>query len=119
MTFNNLKKYLAGFVVLAVILFIFGFRLVHPQLGLSSALGSAQSSVMIVKKADTYKSGDKVVAKAEVGKSPVLGVIAGTTDGSIELILENGVARSTPEKVHGKLLVVIPFVGTILGVVGL
>lgn len=119
MAFNNLKKFLAGFVVVAVVLFVFGFRLAHPQIGLSNALGSAHSSLMIVKKADTYKSGDKVVAEAQVGKSPVLGIVAGTEDGSIELILENGVARSTPEKVKGKLLVVIPFLGTLVGFVGL
>jgi len=117
--FNNKKTYLAGFVVALVILFALGFRIVHPQAGLSSAMGSAQSSVMIVKKADTYKSGDKIVAKAQVGKSPVLGIVAGTTDGSIELILDNGVARSTPDKVHGKLMIVIPFIGTVLGFVGL
>jgi hypothetical protein len=117
--FNNKKTYLAGFVVALVILFVLGFRIVHPQAGLSSAMGSAQSSVMIVKKADTYKSGDKIVAHAQVGKSPVLGIVAGTTDGSIELILDNGVARSTPDKVHGKLMIVIPFIGAVLGLVGL
>lgn len=119
MSLNRIIKPLAAVAVAVLILFLFGFRVAHPQVGLSSALGSAQSSLMIVKKADSYKAGDKVVADAQVGKSPVLGIVAGNTEGSLELILENGVARTTPEKVSGKLLVVIPFVGSILGVVGL
>ena len=110
---------MAAVLVLSFILFLFGFRLAHPQAGLSNALGSAQSSITLVKKADTYKSGDKVVAEAQVGKSPVLGIIASAEGGSLELILENSVARTTPEKVSGKLVAVIPFVGYLLSVVGL
>jgi hypothetical protein len=117
--FKRVKKPLAAVLVLSFILFLFGFRLAHPQAGLSNALGSAQSSITLVKKADTYKSGDKVVAEAQVGKSPVLGIIASAEGGSLELILENSVARTTPEKVSGKLVAVIPFVGYLLSVVGL
>jgi len=116
---NRVKKPIAVILVLSFILFLFGFRLAHPQAGLSNALGSAQSSIALVKKADTYKSGDKVVAAAQVGVSPVLGIIASAEGGSLELILENSVARTTPEKVSGKLVAVIPFVGYLLSVVGL
>jgi len=117
--FNRVKKPLAAFLVLALILFLFGFRLTHPQDGLSNALGSAKSSIAIVKKSSVYKSGDKIVAQPQVGKSPVLGIIASAEGGSLELILENSVARTTPEKVSGKLVLVIPFVGYLLSVVGL
>jgi hypothetical protein len=117
--FNRVKKPLAAVLILSFILFLFGFRVVHPQAGLANALGSAQSSLAIVKKADVYKSGDKIVAQAQVGESPVLGIIASAEGGSLELILENSVARTTPDKVSGKLVAVIPFVGYLLSVVGL
>jgi hypothetical protein len=117
--FNRVKTPVAAILVLSFILFLFGFRLAHPQAGLSNALGSAQSSLAIVKKADAYKSGDKIVAQPQVGKSPVLGIIASAEGGSLELILENSVARTTPDKVSGKLVAVIPFIGYLFTVVGL
>jgi hypothetical protein len=48
-----------------------------------------------------------------------LGIIASAEGGSLELILEKSVARTTPEDVSGKLVLVIPFVGYLLSVVGL
>jgi hypothetical protein len=116
---NRVKKPLAALLILFLVLFLFGFRIAHPKDGLANALGSAQSSLVIVKKASVYKSGDKIVAQPQVGKSPVLGVIASAEGGSLELILEKSVARTTPEDVSGKLVLVIPFVGYLLSVVGL
>jgi hypothetical protein len=116
---NRVKKPLAVLIILTFVLFLFGFRIAHPKDGLSNALGSAQSSLVIVKKASVYKSGDKIVAQPQVGKSPVLGIIASAEGGSLELILEKSVARTTPDKVSGKLVLVIPFVGYLLSVVGL
>jgi len=116
---NRVKKPLAALLILTFILFLFGFRITHPKDGLSNALGSAQSSLVVVKKASVYKSGDKIVAQPQVGKSPVLGIIASAEGGSLELILENSVARTTPDKVSGKLVAVIPFFGYLFTVVGL
>jgi len=116
---NRVKKPLAALLILFLVLFLFGFRIAHPKDGLANALGSAQSSLVIVKKSSVYKSGDKIVAHPQVGKSPVLGVIASAEGGSLELILEKSVARTTPEDVSGKLVLVIPFVGYLLSVVGL
>jgi hypothetical protein len=116
---NRVKKPLAALLILFLVLFLFGFRIAHPKDGLANALGSAQSSLVIVKKASVYKSGDKIVAQPQVGKSPVLGIIASAEGGSLELILEKSVARTTPEDVSGKLVLVIPFVGYLLSVVGL
>jgi len=116
---NRVKKPLAALLILFLLLFLFGFRIAHPKDGLANALGSAQSSLVIVKKASVYKSGDKIVAQPQVGKSPVLGIIASAEGGSLELILEKSVARTTPEDVSGKLVLVIPFVGYLLSVVGL
>lgn len=116
---NKVKKPLAAALILVLVLFLFGFRIAHPKAGLSNALGSAQSSLVVVKKASIYKSGDKIVAQPQTGKSPVLGIIASAEGGSLELILENSVARTTPDKVAGKLIAVIPFIGYLFTVVGL
>lgn len=118
----NLKKLRTPLVALLIFVVVFmslGFRFQHPKDGLSNALGSAESSIVIVRKVDEVKAGDKIVAAAKVGESPVLGIVASVKDGSIELFLEKGIARSTPDEVAGKLLIVIPFIGYLFNAFGL
>jgi predicted ABC-type transport system involved in lysophospholipase L1 biosynthesis ATPase subunit len=115
----NLKTTAIALAILIAVFFVFGLRVQHPRAGLGNAVGSAQSSLVIVKKVDEVKPGDKIVAGAQVGKSPVLGIVATIEKGSIELQIGSGIARSTQDRVAGKLLVVIPFVGLIFNAVGL
>ena len=116
---SNFKKTLGALAILTLILFLFGIRIEHPKAGLQNAIGSAQSSLVIVKKVDEIKPGMKIIAGTNVGKSPVLGIVATNKEGSIELHTGDGIARSTKDKVSGKLLMVIPFLGYPLNVIGL
>ena len=119
MRFKRLRNPLIALSAFFIVFTALGFSFQHPKDGLSNALGSAESSIVIVKKVDEVKAGDKIVAGAKVGESPVLGIVASVKDGSIELFLEKGIARSTPDEVSGKLLLVIPFVGYLFNAVGL
>lgn len=116
---NALIKPVTIIAIFLAVLFAFGLRVQHPQAGLGNALGSAESSLVIVKQTTSVKSGDKIVAATNIGESPVLGIVATIENGSIEMLVEKGVARTTPEQVSGKLLVVIPFVGYLFNIVGL
>ncbi len=103
-----------------IVLFALGFRFEHPASGLKTALGSPTSSLVISKKADSYSVGDKVVViSASKELSPLLGQVTSVTDGSYSVT--NGVYLETiaGEKVKGKMIVVLPFLGYLLGVVGL
>jgi len=103
-----------------VVLLALGFRFEHPASGFKTALGSPASSVVITKKADAYAVGDKVVVNsASKELSPLLGQVTAVTDG--EYSVTNGVFLETisGENVKGKMIVVLPFLGYLLGVVGL
>jgi hypothetical protein len=106
-----------GVLVVALAL---GFRFEHPASGFKTALGSPQSSLVITKKADVYSVGDKVVVNsASKELSPLLGQITAVTDAQYSVT--NGVFLETisGENVKGKMVVVLPFLGYLLGVVGL
>jgi len=103
-----------------VVLLALGFRFEHPESGFKTALGSPASSVVITKKADAYSVGDKVVVNsASKELSPLLGQVTAVTEG--EYSITNGVFLETisGENVKGKMIVVLPFLGYLLGVVGL
>ena len=44
---SNKRKGIGVFVLALVLLFVLGFRIGHPQEGLTNALGSAKSSLVV------------------------------------------------------------------------
>jgi len=110
-----------GVVVLAIaLLFVLGFRVGHPQAGLTNALGSAKSSLVVYQKADAYSAGQKVVAKSgDTSRSPFLGQIAGATGDRYDVANGQFTEQITANDICGKMVFVIPFVGTVFGWVGL
>ena len=107
-------------VLVLVALFALGFRVEHPHSGFKTALGSASSSVVITKKGDLYGVGDKVVAaSASKELSPLLGQVTAVTGNGYSIT--NGVFLETVEgkNINGKMIVVLPFIGYLLNLVGL
>jgi hypothetical protein len=113
-----MKKTLAIAVVVLVTLFGFGIRVSHPDQGLSSALGSAKSSVAIYKKSGQPGISSKVIVKTK-DSGIGLGIVRGSQGGNVDVDLGAAFVRVSQKDVKGNLIVVIPFVGSILGVVGL
>jgi hypothetical protein len=110
----------AVIIAVVIVLLALGFRFEHPASGFKTALGSPSSSVVITKKADAYAIGDKVVVNsASKELSPLLGQVTAVTDGQYSVT--NGVFLETisGENVKGKMIVVLPFLGYLLGVFGL
>lgn len=100
------------------LLFAFGFRVAHPQEGLQSAMGSAKSSLVIYKSADTYAVGEKVlVVVTDSGNQ--LGVVKSASPESVDVDTRVAFVRVKQEDVVGKLIVVVPFFGTIFSAIGL
>jgi hypothetical protein len=113
-----MKRNLAIVLVVLVALFAFGVRVTHPQQGLSSALGSSKSSIAIYKHSGQPDIGSKVLVKLkDVGSG--LGIIKSAKGGNVDVDLGATFVRVSQKDVQGKLIAVIPFIGTILGVVGL
>lgn len=117
----RINKKAVGAVLLAIaLLFVLGFRVAHPQAGLTNALGAAESSLVIYQKAESYSVGQKVIAKsADASISPFLGEVIGAT-GDLYDVGNGRFAQSlTSDQIKGKMVFVIPFIGKVLGWVGL
>jgi hypothetical protein len=113
-----MKTKLIALAAIIVVLFALGFRIVHPENGLSSAMGSAKSSVVLFKSAGEYAVGSKVVVEV-AGQGKQSGIVKAATKDSVDVDTRAAFVRVKQEDVLGKLIVVIPFFGTILGIVGL
>ena len=117
---SNCRKVI-GVVLLAIaLLFVLGFRVGHTQAGLTNALGSATSSLVVYQKADTYSAGQKVIAKSgDASRSPFLGQISGATGDRYDVANGQFSEQITASDICGKMVFVIPFLGTVFGWVGL
>lgn len=113
-----MKKKLILAAIVVAILFAFGFRAGHPQAGLTSAMGSAKSGVVLYKASSDYKVGQKVVIIVD-GIGLQTGLVSFVTDKGITVDAPGSRNTVQPEEVQGKLLVVVPFIGTIFGLIGL
>lgn len=114
-----MKSKLLIVVGIVAILFALGFRVAHPQDGLQSAMGSAKSSLVIYKASGSYEVGQKVVVVANIGNE--LGVIksASKEDGTVDVDTKSAFVRVKNEDVVGKMILVVPFFGTIVNAIGL
>lgn len=113
-----MKTKLIAAVALLLVLFALGFRGGHPQDGLESVMGSAKSSVVIYKHSGSYEVGQKVVVVV-AGQGLQTGLIKSASDGSLDVDTRAAFIRVKESEVSGKLIVVIPFFGTLFNIVGL
>jgi hypothetical protein len=113
-----MKTKLIALVAIIVVLFSLGFRLIHPENGLSSAMGSAKSSVVLYKHSGEYAVGSKVVVEV-AGQGRQTGIVKSATQETVDVDTKVAFVRVKQEDVLGKLIVVVPFFGTIFGIVGL
>ena len=113
-----MKIKLVALLAIAVALFALGFRVIHPENGLASAMGSAKSSVVIYKKSAGYEVGQKVVVEV-AGQGKHSGIVKGATPEAVDVDTRAAFVRVKQEDVLGKLYLVVPFFGTVLGFVGL
>jgi hypothetical protein len=113
-----MKTKLIALAAILVVLFTLGFRVIHPENGLSSAMGSAKSSIVIYKHSSNYAVGHKVVVEV-AGQGKQTGVVKSASDGSVDVDTLVAFVRVKDEDVLGKLVVVVPFFGTLLNIVGL
>jgi hypothetical protein len=108
-------------VILALVTGVFmgvGLRLNHMQGGIGSALGSAKSSLALYKHGTSTAVGSKVIVNVK-GIGPELGIVKAATDTSVDVDLGATFLRVDRTEVLGKLIAVIPFFGSVLGIVGL
>ena len=113
-----MKIKLIAFAAIAVVLFALGFRAIHPADGLTSAMGSAKSSILIYKSGGTYEVGQKVVVEVS-GQGKQSGIVKSATPEAVDVDTRAAFVRVKQEDVLGKLYLVVPFFGVLFGFIGL
>ena len=115
------KSWIKPVAAIAVVLALFlgaGFRIGHPVTGLSTALGSAKSSLAVYKPSGQSKVGTKVVVEVK-GLGTAIGVVKSAASGKVDVDLGAPFNRVSEKDVDGKLIAVIPFLGSVFGIIGL
>jgi len=111
-------KPVAAVAVVVILFFVAGFRIGHPVTGLSTALGSAKSSLAIYKSSGQSTVGSKVVVEIK-GLGTAIGIVKSAASGNVDVDLGATFNRVSEKEVSGKLVAVIPFLGSVIGIVGL
>lgn len=116
---NSFKIVLVAVIVM-VVMGLLGFRLGHPQSGLSSAVGAAETSILLYKKVDTFSAGDKVLVDiGDPALSPATSIVRTVEADEIEVQAGELRVQVTPDQIKGRVLALFPFLGAVLSVVGL
>ncbi len=113
-----MKLKLIAIAAILIAAFALGFRAVHPADGLTSAMGSAKSSIVIYKQSEKYEVGQKVVVEVS-GQGKQSGIVKSATPEAIDVDTRAAFVRVNQEDVLGRLYLVVPFFGTLFGIVGL
>ena len=118
--FSSTRNRIVVVLLLIVVLFAVGLRLGHPQDGLKNALGSAKSGIVLYKNGADFTVGAKAMVKiTEPDPSPIIAFIVSVEGDNVQIQSGTEVVTVKKEQVYGKLIAVIPFIGSILSVVGL
>ena len=121
--FSRVKKRLFKAAIFLGVYFILtgplGFGIAHPESGLKSAAGSATSSVAIMRTGHNATAGDTVIANNPIaGQSPVLAIVASVSKNGYALNTDTGLLNVKKADVHGRLVLVVPFIGIVLNWIG-
>jgi len=110
-----------GVVFLAIFLVMsaMNLHLIHPKSGLGSAIGSASSSLDLVKKEKNYQINDRVIVNARGNQpTPWLGQIKGSTPDAYIIDSDRALITIPKESISGKNEVLIPFFGYLYSLFG-
>jgi hypothetical protein len=121
--FSRVKRRLFKSAIFLGVYFILtgplGFWFAHPESGLKSAAGSATSSVAIMRTGHNATAGDTVIANSPIAdKSPVLAIVASVSEDGYALNTDTGLLFVEKADVHGRLVLVVPFIGMVLNWIG-
>jgi len=117
---DNTKRGIIFAAILLVILYALGLRADHPKSGLKNALGTAESSIAVYWHKSEISVGDKVIITTKApGKSPQIALVNNVNTDSIDVQIQGGFERVKLEDVHGSLVMILPFIGTLVSAVGL
>lgn len=105
---------IAALIALAA---LYGVRLVHPRTGLATSVSTAESSVAVTVPIGMVNEGDVLILVSEQG--PVLGSAVSIYGESVLVATGGGFAQASVYDIYGRVLFVVPFIGSVLSFFGL
>ena len=116
----SMKKIIGTALAILLIAFAFDIRISHPHSGLKNALGSASSGIVVYKQANDFAVGNKILFNSNDSTiSPVLAIVRAKNEGSLDVQSGLALERIEDQAAYGKLIVIVPFIGTVAQVLGL
>ena len=115
-----MKKIIGVVIAILLIAFALDIRISHPHSGLKNALGSASSGIVVYKQTHDFAVGSKILFNSkDAATSPVLAIVRATDGTSLDVQSGLSLERIENTDAYGKLIVIVPFIGTIAQVLGL
>ena len=116
----TMKKIIGVALAVLLIAFALDIRVSHPHSGLKNALGSASSGIVVYKQSSDFAPGNKILFNSsDEAVSPVLAIVRTKNEGTLDVQSGLALERIEDSAAFGKLIVIIPFIGTIAQVLGL
>jgi hypothetical protein len=105
---------------IAFILFgVIGLQFAHPGAGLSSSMGAANTSVILIKPDAEIVVGKSVLADLpNTNENPTVAIVAAVNEKAVLVATDSGYAQVRPELVRGNVVMLLPFIGAIANLVG-
>jgi hypothetical protein len=117
---KTLRTRIAIAVAILILAYLGGIRVAHPHSGLKNSLGSAESGLVIYKTGSNFAKGSKVIVKTqESSNSPVLAFVIAVNKDSYDIQSDASIVRVEKNQAQGKLLLMVPFLGSFFGLIGL
>ena len=106
--------------VIAFVLFgVMGLQFAHPAAGVSSSMGAANTSIILIKPDAEFVVGKSVLADLpNTNENPTVAIVAAIDDKAVLLATETGYSQVRPELVRGNVVMLLPFIGAIANLVG-
>ena len=118
--FTTWPRRMVLLIALIAILAAAGLRVTHPRTGLNNSLGSASSGIAIYWSGHNYSAGtDIIYASDDTTENPALGVIQHVDPTSYDVQNPKFLELVKKSKVAGHLIIIIPFLGWPLHLLGL
>ena len=107
-------------ILIIVVAFFAGLRIDHPHSGLKNALGSAKSSIARYRSTTSFGAGDTVVVNTgDKNLDPALARVSNVSNDGVDIQSGPQIQRVEAQAVKGKLLIIIPFIGSLFSIIGL
>ena len=111
---------IAAVLLLVVVFTMLGLRVAHPKSGLNSAVGSAKSSLVIYKKADSFSVGQRLLVNSGSPEmDPVISIVRTIGKESVDVQTERMLIQVSNDEVRGRIVALLPFIGGLFSALGL